>query len=349
MKVRFFFKYGLVAILIGIALHACSSDPQVVNVTSARHYDDNDRELFDIFTEQTGIEVALTELIENDSEELSKQVEDAQVNEPIDVFMVVDSSRLWQLEQANLFQPIKSDIFEKVPANLRHSDGLWIGLMKRARVLVYNVDNVDPAEELSTYEALAEPQWQGRVCVRTSQNTYNQSLIGSMIENKGTEATAQWAEGLAKNLARSPEGGDVAQIKAVASGICDVAIVNHYYWVRLAKSDEPENKAVVAKTKLFFPNQGQNERGAHVNISGAGILAAAPNSDNASKLIEFLLGPEAQAFLAEHNSEYPVIEGVELDPILADLDGFKKDPISVATYGPNISKAEQLAKDADWE
>ena len=315
----------------------------VVNVYSARHYDVDD-ELFDSFTEQTGIEV---NVVEGKSDELIERITAEGDASPADVFITVDAGRLWRAEQAGIFQPISSAVLdEKVPENLRHPDGLWYGLTKRARVLIYNVDTVDAAE-LSTYEALAEPAWNGRVCVRSSSNIYNQSLVGSFIETIGPEETEAWAQGLVNNFARDPDGGDVNQIKAVAAGQCDVAIANHYYWARLAKSDEPESQDVIAKTAIFFPNQ--DDRGTHVNISGVGVVTGAENKENAIAFLEFLVGSEAQEVFAGSNNEYPVVEGITMDPIVAELGEFKVDEVNVSAYGRNNPEVVKIVDRAGWQ
>lgn len=315
----------------------------IVNVYSARHYDVDDA-LYDSFTEQTGIEI---QLLEGKSDELLERLQSEGENSPADVFLTVDAGRLWRAEEAGLFQPVESDVLEaSIPENLRHPDNLWFGLTKRARVIVYNKDTVTP-DELSTYEALAGPEWKGRVCIRSSSNIYNQSLIGSLVETNGVEGAEEWATGLVDNLARNPEGGDTDQIKAVAAGQCDVAIANHYYWARLAKSDEAADQEVVSKTAVFFPNQG--DRGTHVNISGAGILASAPNADNAVTFLEFLASPEAQKVYGEGNNEYPVVEGVSVDPIVAELGDFKVDETNVASYGKNNPEVVKLVDRVGWE
>lgn len=322
---------------------APEADAGVVNIYSARHYD-TDEDLYGRFSEQTGIEV---NVIEGESDELLERIQAEGENSAADVFITVDAGRLWRAEESGILQAVDSDVRnERVPENLRQPDGLWFGLTKRARVLVYNVDTVDPSE-LSTYEALTEPEWKGRVCIRSSGNIYNQSLLGSMVETNGVEATEAWVEGLVNNLARQPEGGDTDQIKAVAAGQCDVAIANHYYWARLAKSDEAADQEVVGKTAVFFPNQ--DDRGTHVNISGAGVAANAPNRDNAIAFLEFLTSSEAQAVFAEGNNEYPVVEGVEMEPIVAELGTFKVDEVNVSAYGANNAEVIQIVDRAGWE
>ena len=196
----------------------------------------------------------------------------------------------------------------RIPANLRDPDGLWYGLAKRARVLVYAKDRVDPAQ-LSTYEALAGPEFKGKVLVRSSTNVYNLSLVGSILAADGPEATETWCEGLVANMARPPEGGDTDQLKAVAAGVGDVAISNTYYLARLKASAKPEDQAIGEQLAVFFPNQG--DRGTHVNVSGAGVLKTAPNHDNAVKLIEYLASPEAQRYFADISLEYPANPEVE--------------------------------------
>lgn len=319
------------------------SDNKIVSVYSARHYD-TDQALYDDFTQQTGIEVKLLESKDN---ELLERIKNEGNNPQADVLITVDAGRLWRAEQSNLLQPISSDTLEqKIPENLRHPDGLWFGLTKRVRMLVYNTAKVKPTD-LSTYEALAEPAWKGRVCVRSSNNIYNQSLLGSFIESKGEDATEEWAKGLVANLARPPKGGDVDQIKAVAAGQCDVAIVNHYYVARLAQSENAKNKAVIDQVGVFFPNQ--EDRGTHVNISGAGVVANAPHKENAIAFMEYLITPEAQKVFAEANNEYPVVTGVEASPALKEYGEFKADTVNVSAYGRNNPEATKIADRAGWQ
>ena len=345
------YKSALVcAGLISFAIASCNNQSQeaaapdaIVNVYSARHYDvDND--LFESFTEQTGIKV---NVVEGKSDELIERIKTEGEASPADVFVTVDAGRLWRAEQAGIFQPVSSPVLEeKVPVSLRHPDGLWYGLTKRARVLIYNIDKVEPSE-LSTYEALAKPEWQGRVCVRSSGNIYNQSLLGSLIETIGLEETENWAKGLVNNFARDPDGGDINQIKAVSVGQCDVAIANHYYWARIAKSEAPQDQAVIANTAVFFPNQ--DDRGTHVNISGFGLVAGAEHRESAIAFLEFLVSPEAQEVFANSNNEYPVVEGTSTDPIVAELGDFKVDEVNVSAYGRNNPDVVKLVDRVGWK
>ena len=328
------------------SVESTPGDPQptqVVNIYSDRHYD-SDNTLYDRFQADTGIGI---NLVEGKSDELLERIAAEGDRNPADLLITADAGRLWRAEEAGLLQPTQSAILESsIPAPLRHPDGLWFGLTQRARVLVYNKETVKPTD-LSTYEALAEPQWKGRVCIRSSGNIYNQSLLGSMIESMGVEKTEAWAKGLVANFARDPEGGDSDQIKAVAAGQCDVAIVNHYYWARFAKSDQPEDKEVAAKTALFFPNQ--NDRGTHVNISGAGVLVHAKHPEAAVKLLEFLVSSDSQKVFAEGNNEYPVVSGVELDPVVAALGQAKFDQVNVSAYGRNNPEVVKLVDRVGWK
>lgn len=322
-----------------------TADPEaaVVNVYSSRHYDTDDA-LYENFTTETGIEV---NLIEGKDDELVERIKSEGTNSPADLLITVDAGRLWRAEQEGILKPIESATLEAaIPENLRHPDGLWFGLTKRARVIVYNTETVDPSE-LSTYEALAEPEWQGRVCIRSSTNIYNQSLLASMIETMGVEETETWAKGIVANLAKEPEGGDSDQIKAVAAGQCDVAIVNHYYWARMTKSDDPAEQEAASQVAVFFPNQ--NDRGTHVNISGAGVIATAPHEENAVAFLEYLVSPDAQKIFAEGSMEFPVVEGAEKDPTIAALGDFKSDAVNVSAYGRNNPEAVKVADRVGWK
>ncbi len=340
---------GLIGVLLlatalgGFAL-ATAAQNREVNVYSSRHYD-TDAQLFAAFTARTGIRV---NVIEGGEDQLIERIRAEGANSPADVLITVDAGRLWRAQQAGLLQPIASPVLmERVPANLRDPEGYWFGLTKRARVIMYARDRVDPSE-LSTYEALADPKWRGKILVRSSSHVYNQSLVGALIEAHGPEWTEQWARGLVANFARRPQGGDIDQIKAVAAGEGDIAIANTYYWVRLAKSDNPEERAAAAKVGVFFPNQGPGERGTHVNISGAGVVATSRNRDNAIAFLEFLVSDEAQEIFAKGNNEYPVVAGISLDPVLASLGTFREDEVSAARFGANNPLALMIMDRAGW-
>jgi iron(III) transport system substrate-binding protein len=321
---------------------AASAQANVVNVYSARHYD-TDETLFERFTERTGIEV---NVIEAEADELIERIRSEGANSPADVIITVDAGRLWRADQAGLLATVDSPVLERaIPESLRHPEGKWFGLTRRVRAIVYNKEAVDPGE-LSTYEDLASDEWRDRICIRSSSNVYNQSLVASMIENKGTAATQEWARGLVANLARNPQGGDTDQILAVAAGECDIAVVNHYYLARLVAADDPADRRVAEQVGIFFPNQ--EGRGAHVNISGAGVVANAPHRANAIRFIEFLTTPEAQEVFARGNNEFPVVEGIPASEVARDFGQFKADSVSVAAYGENNPEAVRIMDRAGW-
>jgi iron(III) transport system substrate-binding protein len=285
--------------------------------------------------------------VEANHDELIQRLEAEGANSPADIFITVDAGRLALVAEKDLFAPVKSAVLEAdVPAHLRHPDGLWYGLAMRARVLVYAKDRVNPAD-LSTYEALADPKYAGKVVVRSSTNVYNLSLMGSIIAADGAEKAEAWAKGIVANMARPPEGGDTDQLKAVAAGVGDIAISNTYYLARLLASEKPEEKAIGEKLAVFFPNQG--DRGTHVNISGAGVLKNAPNKDNAVKLLEFLVSPEAQRYFADISFEYPVNPAVKPHPVLANFGEFKQDSLNAATFAANSLEASKLMDLAGWK
>jgi iron(III) transport system substrate-binding protein len=331
------------AVGLALALSAFSAAAQEVNVYSSRHYD-TDVALYDAFTEQTGITV---NLIEGDADQLIERIKAEGRNTPADVLITVDAGRLWRAEEAGLLQPVSSPVLENaIPAALRDPEGRWFGLSQRLRGIVYAKDRVK-ASEITSYEDLADPKWRGRICMRSSTNVYNQSLVASMIEADGVEATEAWAQGLVDNLARPPQGADTDQIEAVAAGECDVAVVNHYYLVRLMESEAADDRAIADKVGIVFPNQ--DGRGAHANISGAGVVANAPDKENAVKFLEYLTTPQAQAYFAQGNYEFPAVEGVKLDPVLEQWGAIKTDAINAAKLGENNPEAVKLMDRVGWK
>jgi len=319
------------------------ADAGVVNLYSSRHYD-TDNQLYEGFTQKTGIKI---NLIEGDAAQLVERIKSEGANSPADILMTVDAGNLWRAQTEGLFQPVSSATLNSaVPANLRDPGGHWFGLSKRARVIMYNRGKVNPAQ-LSTYEALGTPTWKGKVLIRSSNNIYNQSLVAGMIEAKGADTTQGWAEGLVENFARPPEGNDTAQIKAVAAGVGDVAIANSYYLARLASSNDPADQAVARNVGMFFPNQ--RDRGTHVNISGAGVARNAPNKAGAIAFLEYLVTPEAQRVFSLGNNEYPVVAGVPVSDALAQYGTFKSESMNVAAYGRLNSEAIQVMDRAGWK
>jgi iron(III) transport system substrate-binding protein len=330
------------ALMAGLLAQAAAAQEEV-NVYSSRHYS-TDQALYDDFTAATGITV---NLIEAEGDALIERMQAEGESSPADVFITVDGSRIARAVEAGLFQPIASDALNAaIPENLRHPDGLWYGLSTRVRGIIYAKDRVDPAE-ITSYEDLADPKWQDQICIRSSSNVYNQSLVASIIAADGLEAAEAWTKGIVANMARDPQGGDTDQIKAVASGECDIAVANHYYLARLIRSDKPEDQEVASAVDIIFPNQ--DGRGAHANVSAAGVAAHAPHKDAAVKFVEYLATPPAQAYFADGNSEYPVIEGVKLSPVLEDWGSFKTDAVSVVAYGENNAEALKAMDRAGWQ
>lgn len=315
-----------------------------VNVYSARHYDTDDA-LFNGFTSQTGIAV---NVIRGTEDELLQRILSEGANSPADVLITVDAGRLWKAQEAGIFQPVVSETLNsRIPANLREPEGHWFGIAMRARIIAYAKDRVDPAQ-LSTYEQLADPTWKGKILIRSSSHPYNQSLVGSLIEANGLDATQEWAKGIAANLARSPQGGDTDQLLAVVAGVGDLAVSNTYYVARLRASSKPEEQAAGQAIGVFFPNQAPGERGTHVNVSGGGVVKTAPNPQNAVAFLEYLTGDEAQQQLANASFEFPAVEGVQPHPILAEMGPFRRDTLNARTFGSNNQLALLIMNRAGW-
>ncbi len=327
--------------LTGLCLFSAACVAEVVNVYSARHYD-TDMALYENFTEQTGIEV---NLIEGGSDALIERIVEEDRFSPADMLITVDAGRLWRADQKGIFQSIESDFLdERIPEHLRHPDGHWFGLSKRARVIAYNKDaGID--EGIVDYENLTDESLKGKVCMRSSGNIYNLSLMASLIAANGSDAAAAWAQGVVGNFARTPQSNDTGQLRAVASGECAITVANTYYLGRLLGSEKPEDQAVVAKLNIVFPNQ--DGRGTHVNISGAGVTKHAPNRENAIAFLEYLTSESAQRLFAEGNNEYPII-GDTSGPV-ADLGEFKEDALNAAVLGERQAEAVKLYDRAGWK
>ena len=314
---------------------------QVVNVYSARHYDTDD-EIYGKFEKKTGIKV---NLIEGGSGAMLERLKREGKRSPADVFITVDAGRLYQAELAGVFQPVKSALLSRlVPENLRHPEGKWFGLTKRARIILRSRDRVKEGE-ITSYEDLVKPRWKGKVLIRSSSNIYNQSLVGSLIASHGEAGAEKWCRGLVANLARVPQGGDRDQIKAVAAGEGDIAVANSYYFARMLNGTDAE-KAAAARVAVVFPNQGN--RGAHVNLSGIGVCANSPNKANAVRFIEYLMGTEAQEVFAAGNNEYPVVKGAGTVPALKAFGAFKEDKVNAAVFGKNNAAAIRIMDRAGW-
>ena len=348
---RIFARLVLAATLGSLALAAgCSREPDngtgagVINIYSARHYQ-SDEALYEAFTAATGIRVRR---IEGTDDALIERILQEGAASPADILFTVDAGRLWRAEQAGVFQAVESPLLkQRIPAQLRHPEGKWFGFSSRARLILFDAERIE-AGAITRYEDLADPRWVGEICARSGGHIYNLSLMASMIAHHGLEAAEAWARSVVANLARNPQGGDTDQIRAVAAGECGIAIANSYYFARLVGSDDPADRAVVDQLGWVFPNQ--EDRGTHVNISGAGIAVNAPNPGQALAFLEFLASPEAQTRFARGNNEYPVVVGAALDnPALEQLGPFKADDLDAALYGVHQAEAQRALDRAGWK
>lgn len=325
----------LVSLLAALGASSAMAADKELNIYSARHYQ-TDEALYAEFTRQTGIKV---NRIEAREDELMERMRNEGANSPADIFITVDASRLGAADAQGVFAPYKSDkINERVPAHLRTDT--WIAFSTRARVIIYNPDLVK-AEDVQTYEGLADPKLKGKVCTRSGSHPYNLSLGAALIKHIGAEKTEEWAKGIVANFARPPRGGDTDQIRGVAAGECGVAIANSYYFARLMNSDKPEDKKAVESVKFVWPNQ--QTWGTHVNVSGAGIVKTAPNKEAATKFLEYLASDEAQTYFADGNNEWPTVPTAKVDnPALDKLGKFKADNMPIGELAKNVPEAQKI-------
>lgn len=360
MGIGKFVKPLLVSTVLALGLTGCgttqsgsdkkneSTEPkkaenQVVNVYTARHYEADD-EVYKNFTEKTGIKV---NVVKAEAEELIERLKREGESTQADLFITVDGGVLANAKNNDVLQPVTSDEIEKnVPKEFREKENNWIGMATRARVIVYAKDRVKP-EQLSTYEGLTDKKWEGKVLARSSTSLYNQSLLASFIELNGEEKAEQWSEGIVKNFARQPDGGDRDQAKAIAAGVGDVAIMNTYYVGLLANSEDPEEVKVADSIGVFYPNQETN--GTHVNISGIGLTKHSKNKENAIKLIEYITGVEAQEFLSANNYEFPVNPEAKQAELLESWGEFKMQKLDFDTLGEHNQKAIEIFNKTGWK
>lgn len=324
---------GLVVSAIGLSMIPTAHAAEEVNVYSLRQ-PFLIEPMFKRFTEETGIRV--NTLFSQSG--LVERIKHEGRNTPADLLLTVDIGRIQDAVDADIAQPIESDVLNtNIPDQFRDENKLWVGMTTRARVLYTSLDRVEP-DAITTYEELADPKWKGRICVRSAMHVYNIALIASMIAHHGEEETKAWLTGLKDNLARKPQGADIDQIEAVSQGVCDVAIGNSYYYGKML--DDP-NKADAAKqVRIVFPNQG--DRGTHVNISGVALMKYAPNKENAIKLVEFLSSAEAQHMYADINFEYPVKPGVAWSERVRAWGTFVHDDLPLNTVAANRGPAIRL-------
>ncbi len=342
------FKSALVLSSLAVGFMSSATAEEVVNLYSSRHYQ-TDEALYDNFTKQTGIKI---NRIEANADALIERIKSEGVNSPADILITVDAGRIWRAEQAGVLSAVQSDVLNaKIPAHLRHPDGLWFGFSSRARMIVVNTDLIAEGE-ITSYADLANSKYQGLVCIRSSSNIYNLSLMAAQIAHEGVEASEEWARGVVANFARKPQGGDTDQIRAVASGECAIGVANSYYFARLMASDKPEDQAVMAKVRHIFPDQStmdHDANGTHVNISGAAVVTNAPNRANAILFLEYLASDKAQRYFADGNNECPVVEGVPGTAVLKKMGPFQQDSLNVSALGIHQAEAQRVFDRAGWK
>ena len=329
------------AVLAATITLPATAQEQVLNLYSARHYQ-TDEALYANFTKATGIKI---NRVDADDAGLLARLRSEGASSPADVILLVDAARITVAESEGLFQPVRSSTLDsRIPAQLRGKDdgqgSQWFGFSTRARVIVYNKATVQ-RDDVDTYEELADPKNKGKVCTRSGSHPYNLSLFGSVYEHLGAEKTEAWLKGVVANMAREPKGGDTDQIKAAASGECAIALTNSYYLARLMRSEKPEDKAVVDKIGVVFPNQ--QSWGTHVNIAGGALAKHAKHREAGVKFLEYLATESAQGYFANGNNEYPVVAGVKVaNPALDTLGPFKSELIAISAVGANSTKVQQI-------
>ncbi len=314
-----------------------------VNLYSSRHYDTDER-LYSDFTELTGITV---NRIEGNADELIARMTAEGANSPADILLTVDTSRLERAKNAGVLQSIDSDVLEtRIPASLQDSDNQWFGFSQRARIIFY--DKTEVTNPPMDYVSLADPAYEGMICHRSSTNVYSQTLLASVIENFGTEAATAWAQGVVNNFARDPQGGDTDQLRGLVSGECAISISNTYYFSRaLRREVDGLDAEAMANIGWIFP--AQNAEGAHMNLSGGGVAANAPNRENAILFMEYLASDQAQQYFSAGNDEYPAVPGVELSPSVAALGIFRPDAVDLSEVAKNVPEAQVIFNQVGWE
>lgn len=314
-----------------------------VNLYSSRHYDTDER-LYSDFEEATGIKI---NRIEGKADELLERIKAEGANSPADVFLTVDTSRLERAKAAGILQSIESATLEaRVPSYVQDEDNQWFGFSQRARILFYDKNDVtDPPR---TYQELADPKYKGQICIRSSSNVYTQTITAALIGHLGEDAVRDWAKAVVANFAREPQGGDTDQLRGIASGECDIAMSNTYYFARSVRKDVKGLSADVrANIGWVFPNQ--DSTGAHMNLSGGGVAVNAPNKENAIKFLEYLASDQAQEYFSAGNDEYPAVPGIGISPSVASLGFFKPDDIDATEIANNVAKAQTILNEAGWK
>jgi iron(III) transport system substrate-binding protein len=327
--------------LAAITAGAAAAEGEV-NLYSSRHYDTDER-LYSDFEEQTGITI---NRIEAGADELIERMKAEGANSPADVLITVDAGRLYRAEQEGLFQPIESEVLERrIPDYLQHPENLWFGFSQRSRIIFYDKQDVqDPPQ---SYQELSDPKYKGKICTRSSSNIYMLSLMAALIEHMGEEDAREWAAGVKANFARDPQGGDTDQLEALVSGECDIVLANTYYFARALGEDADWLSGNEDRIGWVFPNQSTT--GAHMNVSGAGVAAHAPNRENAIRFLEYLASDSAQRYFSSGNQEYPAVPGIALSETLARLGLFRQDAINLSLLGKNQALAQQIYDSVGYE
>jgi len=314
-----------------------------VNIYSSRHYDTDER-LYSDFEEATGITI---NRIEGNADELIARMQAEGANSPADIFLTVDTVRLARAADLGLLQPVESDVLEaRIPGYLQDADNQWFGFSQRSRILFYDKSEVSNPPQ--TYQDLAKPEYEGMICIRSATNVYTQNIVAALIAHLGKEPVQDWAQAVVGNFARAPQGGDTDQLRGIASGECDIAMSNTYYFARaLRKGDDQITPEQLENIGWVFPNQ--NDIGAHMNISGGGVAANAPNRENAVKFLEYLASDQAQEYFSAGNDEYPAVPGVALSESVAKLGIFRPDTIDLSEIAANVADAVEVLNATDWE
>jgi iron(III) transport system substrate-binding protein len=327
--------------LLATALLTGTGLAQELNLYSSRHYETDER-LYSEFTDATGITI---NRIEGNADELIARMQAEGRNSPADVLLTVDSSRLQRAADAGLLQAVESAVLEaRIPAHLQDNGNRWFGFSQRARIIFYNTDTVQNPP--TTYADLADPAYEGLVCIRSSTNSYNQTLLAAIVEHEGAAAATEWAAGVVRNFARSPQGGDTDQIRGVVSGECGIAVSNSYYFSRALRREIEGVSDAADRIGWVFPDQGGN--GAHMNLSGGGVAAFAPNRDAAILFLEYLASDQAQEYFSAGNDEYPVVDGVDLAASVAALGTFEADTVNLSDVADNIPTAQRIFNAVGW-
>ncbi len=334
LKHLFLLVLAAAALTVGPAALAQTN---ILNLYSSRHYQ-TDEALYANFIKQAGIKL---NRIEAGEDPLIERLRNEGAASPADVLVTVDAGRLWRAEQLGLFQAIESKTLQsRLPAHLRAANHQWFGFSTRARVIVYNKNQVNAAD-VQNYEDLANPKLKGKVCTRSGSHVYNLSLMSALIEHWGEDKAEAWARAVVTNFARSPKGGDTDQITAVASGECGVALANTYYYARLLASEKPADRKLMENVVLVWPNQ--KSFGTHVNVSGAGVLKHAPHKAAAIRYLEYLASDAAQSYFASGNNEWPAVSTASLNNrTLESMGKFKADTLNVSALGKNQPAAQKI-------